>query len=85
MDVRKGLNMNYILIESQTSAGSTAIVTPDTYADRNAAESAFHLKAGAAAISSVEVHSVSMLTEDGKLVRSECYRHAAQVQEEENP
>lgn len=81
--------MNYILIESQTSAGNTAVVAPDTYSDRNAAEGAFHLKAGAAALSTVEVHSVSMLTEDGKLVRSECYRHAApevaETPEEENP
>lgn len=69
--------MNYIIMETQTSAGTTVIVTPEVIADRNTAEAAFHSKLAYAATSSVEVHSVVMLTEDGRIVRTECYRHAA--------
>ena len=69
--------MNYIVIEQQTNNGVTTIVPPDpTTSDLNAALSNFLIKAGYAALSSVEVHTVSLLTEDGRLVRpSECFRH----------
>ena len=70
--------MNYIVIEMQTNGQTTAIVPPVTYSDRNAAEAAFHTALAAAAISAVEVHSVAMLTEDGRVVRTECYRHTAE-------
>lgn len=70
--------MNYIIIEMQTTGDTTAIVTPETYSDRNAAEAAFHGKLAYAATSAVQVHSVVMLTEDGRNVRSECYRHSAE-------
>jgi len=33
--------MNYVIIEQQTTNGTTAIVTPATYADRISAEAAF--------------------------------------------
>lgn len=74
--------MNYIIIESQTNNGTTAVVTPAVYTDRNSAESSYHTKLAAAAISSVEIHSVCMLTEDGRTVRSEWYAHPAEVSEE---
>lgn len=70
--------MNYIILETQTNNGVTAIVTPTAYSDRNEAESIYHQKASAAATSNVEIHTVAFLTEDGRLVRqSECYRHTA--------
>lgn len=74
--------MNYIVIEFQTNGNSTAIVTPVTYSDRNQAESKFHQILTSAAISSVEAHTAMMLTEDGKMVRSECYRHQQETVEE---
>lgn len=68
--------MNYIVMEMQTNNGTTAIVTPATYSDRNQAESKFHQILQAAAVSNVKVHTAVMLTEDGRLARpSECYRH----------
>lgn len=74
--------MNYIVIEIQTNAGTSAIVPPVLFTDRNAAEAQFHTMLAAAAISSVEIHSVIMLTEDGRIVRTECYRHSAATNEE---
>lgn len=74
--------MNYIVIEIQTNAGTSAIVPPVLFTDRNAAEAQFHTMLAAAAISAVEIHSVVMLTEDGRIVRTECYRHSAATNEE---
>lgn len=65
----------YVIFEMQTTGGQTAIVTPASYADRNEAESAYHLKLGSAAISSVEAHTVVMLDERGTYLRGECYEH----------
>lgn len=74
--------MNYIVIEIQTNAGVSAIVPPVLFTDRNAAEAQFHTMLAAAAVSAVEIHSVVMLTEDGRIVRTECYRHSAATNEE---
>lgn len=69
--------MNYIVKEFQTSNGVTAEV-PITLTDptnQQEAESQFHLILASAAVSNVEVHSAVILTEDGRNVRNECYRH----------
>lgn len=70
--------MTYIIIETQTTNGVTAIVTPYATTDRNQAENKYHTVLAAAAVSSVEEHAAMMLTGDGRMVRSECYRHPAQ-------
>ena len=76
--------MTYIIIEMQTTNGSTAVVPPATYTDRNQAENKFHTVMAAAAISQVEIHTCLMIADDGTLVRKECYRHqAAQPEPEE--
>lgn len=67
--------MNYIVIELQTNNGTTAIVPPVTYSDRNQAESKFHQILMSAAVSQVEVHTAVMMTDDGRMVRNECYKH----------
>ena len=65
----------YIVIEMQTDNGSTALLPALTYTDRNDAESAYHLKLGSAAVSSVDVHTVVMLDEHGDIVKREFYNH----------
>lgn len=67
--------MTYIVIETQTNDGITAIVPPLTYTDRNEAESKFHNILSFAATSSVEEHTAMLLTSDGRMIRNECYRH----------
>lgn len=67
--------MNYIINEYQTTNGATAIVTPAQTSDPNEADSIYHSKLASAAISSVPVHSVTLDTEDGQRLKSECYRH----------
>lgn len=74
--------MTYIVMELQTNNGVTSIVTPSSYTDRNQAESQFHSILATAAVSSVEEHAVVMLTNDGRIVRNECYKHYTEPQEE---
>lgn len=75
--------MTYIVIEMQTNGGTTAIVPPVSYINRNAAEAAFHTILAAAATSTVEKHVAVMLTEDGRIVKTECYLHPVEVLEEQ--
>ena len=64
----------YKIIEMQTTNGSTAhIVT--TKATRNEAEAEFHRVLAAAAVSNVEIHSCTILTEEGFQIMTGCYKH----------
>lgn len=66
--------MNYIVIESQTNNGVTTTIV-NTYASFALAEQKYHLVLSAAAVSNVPIHSATMLTERGNLVKYECYDH----------
>ena len=68
----------YIVQEIQTTGGQTALLPAVTFTDRNEAESAFHLKLGSAAVSSVDVHTVLMYDEHGNVIRREYYEHAGE-------
>ena len=66
--------MNYIIIEMQTTGSSTAIVTPVTYDNAISAEAAFLTKCAAARVSGLDVHSVTLLDEEGKIIARKCYK-----------
>ena len=68
----------YIIQEIQTTGGQTALLPAVTFTDRNEAESAFHLKLGSAAVSSVDVHTVLMYDEHGNVIRREYYEHVSE-------
>ena len=68
--------MNYVIIEMQTTNGSTAIATPASYDNNISAEAAFLTKCAAARVSGLDVHSVSLLDEEGKVVARKCYKSA---------
>ena len=65
----------YIIIEIQAGSGAAAVVPPQTFADRNAAESAMHQALSFAAVSSIEKHSVLMLDDEGHMLETRCYYH----------
>ena len=65
----------YILVEMQTNNGQTAVVTPVVYENRLEAESVYHQKLAAAAISSVQIHSVAMLDDHGGTIKRDYYEH----------
>ena len=73
--------MNYIVIEAQTTNGTTATIV-NTYADYPHAEQKYHLVLSAAAVSDVPLHAAAMLTERGNLVKYECYDHTPEPEEE---
>lgn len=73
--------MNYIIIETQTTNGTTAIGTPVVKDTFNKAEQEYHTKLAAAAVSNVPLHSVTMLNERGQLVKYEVYDHSEPVEE----
>lgn len=67
--------MKFIVFEIQTYADGTVgtlVNTADTY---NEAKSIYHTKLAAAAISSVPIHSVVIMTADGVTSDQESYRH----------
>ena len=67
----------YIIIEMQTTNGATSVVTPiKTKTDLNEALSEYYATLSSAAISSVEVHTVMLITERGEVVRTEKFEHA---------
>ena len=66
----------YIVIELQTNGGQTTnIVT--SHATREAAESQYHTVLAAAAVSSVEKHAATIITEEGFQLMYQCYKHEA--------
>lgn len=70
--------MVYIIIEIQKSnEGTVAIVPPASYTDKDIAEQAYHTALAAAAVSSVNVHSVVMLDDTGARLKGETYYHGA--------
>lgn len=65
----------YIIQEMQTNGSQTALVPAATFTDRNEAESNYHMKLGAAAISNVQVHTVLMFDEHGNTLKRDYYEH----------
>lgn len=65
--------MNYIVMELQTDTTTATLV--NQYDNRAAAESAYHGILAAAAVSSVPVHAAVLMTEEGFVLRNECYKH----------
>lgn len=65
--------MNYIIIEMQTTNGSTAVVTPITYNNAINAEAAFLEKCAYARLSGLDCHSVVLMDEAGKQIARKAF------------
>lgn len=65
--------MNYIIIEMQTTNGTTAIVTPAVYDNAIQAEAAFLTKCAAARVSGLDCHSVTLMDQTGKQIARKPY------------
>lgn len=64
-----------VIIEIQK--GDTLAVLHEENESTNIAEQIYHTKLSYAAVSTVPVHSVILLTDDGRVVKSESYYHEA--------
>lgn len=65
-----------IIIEIQ-KAEQVAIVPPLYKEVKNEAEQAYHQALAAAAVSTIPIHSVTMLDDEGRLIKQETYYHEA--------
>lgn len=65
----------YTVIELQTTNGITSIIT-FMFSDRDQAEAKFHNILSYAAVSTVEIHAVSILDALGDVVKNDRYYHA---------
>lgn len=70
--------MNYIILELQTTDGITSSLAT-VKKTINEAEQQYHAALAAAAMSEVEMHSASLLTERGQLIKYECFDHTEEV------
>ena len=66
----------YIVLEMQSNDETVGIIH-NSFSDSNSAESSYHAILSSAAVSQVRKHSAFMLTDDGRVIKSECYRHEA--------
>lgn len=74
----------YIVLEVQKNLdGTGAIVAPiPTFNYRPEAESCWHSKLAAAAISTVPVHTIILMDDDANTIRRETYLHQPQPEPE---
>ena len=71
--------MAYVILELQTNAsGSTATPPLVTKTTHDEALQTFHLTAAAAAVSSVPVHTVVLMTETGEVEKKEICVHGGE-------
>ena len=67
--------MKYIVIEIQTNTDGTVGNIVSSYDTRNEAESHYHSVLASAAVSALPEHSAVMITSEGKMCCSQCYKH----------
>lgn len=66
--------MNYLTIELQTNDGVTSNIVTQ-YNELKLAESAFYSVCSSAIISSVEVHAIILMDENGIVIKNEFFKH----------
>lgn len=67
---------SYIVEEIQTIGNTVNTLVPPAINDIHQAESAYYLALAAAAISTVNIHTVILLTNTGRTLYSKSYNHA---------
>ena len=80
--------MAYVAIELVTKQDDTFTVSTYKKETRDEAEKAFHSILSVAATSTNKYHSAAILNPEGKLLKSECYKHdppAPAPEQEEEP
>ena len=77
--------MAYVTIESITKQDGTYSINTFKKDTRDEAEKAYHSILTSAATSAHKVHAATILNGEGKLMRTECYKHEAPEPEPEEP
>ena len=71
--------MKYITFEIQSYNDGTVGTLVETFNDRLQAESKYHTILAAAAVSAVPVHSAVLMTDEGFILMSDCYKEKTVV------
>lgn len=66
--------MNYLVIELQTTARTTANIV-NQYDNLPQAEQQFYTVCSSAVVSSVPIHAVAIIDDHGYPVKNECFTH----------
>lgn len=64
----------FTVIELQTTNSITSVIT-EVFQNREQAEQKFHTVLSYAAVSSVDIHAVSILSPDGSVLKNDVYYH----------
>lgn len=73
----------YLVMEIQKSNKGQVSQLVTSHAERAEAEKKYHTVLAYAAVSSVDIHSAVMLTDEGDMVKKETYYHGQPEPEEE--
>lgn len=73
---------HYVAIEQKEKSDGTYEVSTFKKDTRDEAEKAYHSILASAAVSEHPVHSATILNPEGKLLKSECYKHEPKESEE---
>ncbi len=63
----------YAVVELQKNDTLSALIS--TYMERNVAEQAYHNTLAYAAVSTIPVHSVILLSDEGRTIKMDSYTH----------
>lgn len=74
----------YTVIELVTAQDGTFTTSKYNKETREEAERAFHSILAVAATSAHKIHAAAMLNAEGKLMKSDCYKHEAPAAEPES-
>lgn len=74
--------MKYIVQEIQTFENGTVSTPAYAYDTISSAERQFHMLVAGAVVSELPVHTIIMMTNDGRQIERKSYRHEVQPTEE---
>lgn len=72
----------FIIMEVQVFADGGISTPCYAYSDKNKAEQKYHAILSSAAVSALPKHTCFMLTDEGYVVKSECYKHEVEPEPE---
>ena len=70
----------FIVMEVQVFADGGKSTPCYAFDNKNSAEQKYHAVLSSAAVSKLPIHTAFMLTEDGYVIKSECFRHEVEVE-----
>ena len=74
--------MKYLVIEIQTNADETVGNLVWSFDTRNLAEQQYFLALSSAAVSELPTHAATLMTSEGRMIYTQCFKHPDKRQEE---